>query len=102
MVLVCRPGVHVRSPLSTPHLVCTEHTCPYKQVANAIFRMGGAAVLMTNKPSMAKHSKYQLDHCVRVHTGQDDTAYRCVCVFGGGVLLTDWLMFCVFPLYVYG
>jgi hypothetical protein len=47
-------------------------------VANAIFRMGGAAVLMTNKPSLMKTSKYQLSHCVRIHTGQDDSAYRCV------------------------
>jgi hypothetical protein len=46
-------------------------------VANAIFRMGGAAVLMTNKPSLVKRCKYQLTHAVRVHTGQDDAAYRC-------------------------
>lgn len=47
-------------------------------VANAIFRMGGAAVLMTNKPALIKKSKYQLMHSVRIHTGQDDAAYRCV------------------------
>jgi 3-ketoacyl-CoA synthase len=46
-------------------------------VANAIFRMGGAAVMMTNKPSLVKRCKYQLTHAVRVHTGQDDAAYRC-------------------------
>lgn len=45
-------------------------------VANAIFRMGGAAVMMTNKPSMYRQCKYQLNHAVRVHTGQDDAAYR--------------------------
>jgi hypothetical protein len=48
-------------------------------VANAIFRMGGAAVLMTNKPALIKKSKYQLMHSVRIHTGQDDAAYRWVC-----------------------
>lgn len=47
-------------------------------VANAIFRMGGAAIMMTNKPSMVKQCKYQLTHGVRVHTGQDDAAYRCI------------------------
>jgi 3-ketoacyl-CoA synthase len=46
-------------------------------VANAIFRMGGAGVLMTNKPALIKQSKYQLTHSVRIHTGQDDAAYRC-------------------------
>lgn len=47
-------------------------------VANAIFRMGGAAVLCTNKPSLASKAKYQLLHNVRVHTGQDDAAYNCI------------------------
>jgi len=47
-------------------------------VANAIFRMGGAAMIAHNKPSMVKRSKYQLMHSVRVHTGQDDTAYNCI------------------------
>lgn len=49
-------------------------------VANAIFRMGGAGVLMTNKPALIRQSKYQLMHSVRIHTGQDDAAYRCVVV----------------------
>jgi hypothetical protein len=39
--------------------------------------MGGAGVLMTNKPALIKQSKYQLAHSVRIHTGQDDAAYRC-------------------------
>lgn len=45
-------------------------------VANAIFRMGGAGVMMTNKPALIRQSKYQLMHSVRIHTGQDDAAYR--------------------------
>lgn len=44
-------------------------------VANAIFRMGGAAVLLTNKASYARTAKYSLQYNVRVHTGQDDEAY---------------------------
>ena len=47
-------------------------------MANAIFRMGGAAMIAHNKPSLVKRSKYQLMHSVRVHTGQDDTAYNCI------------------------
>lgn len=44
-------------------------------VANAIFRMGGAAILMTNKPQARYYAKYQLCHHVRVHTGQSDDSY---------------------------
>jgi 3-ketoacyl-CoA synthase len=45
-------------------------------VANAIFRMGGAAILMTNSPRWRSRAKYQLSHSVRVHTGQDDESYK--------------------------
>lgn len=45
-------------------------------VSNCIFRMGGAAVLLSNKAQHARVAKYQL-HCnVRVHTGQSDDSYR--------------------------
>jgi hypothetical protein len=45
-------------------------------VSNSIFRAGGAAMLMTNKPSLYSRCKYELHSSTRVHTGQDDTAYR--------------------------
>jgi 3-ketoacyl-CoA synthase len=47
-------------------------------VANAIFRMGGAAIMFTNKPAYWRSAKYQLQHNVRVHTGADDGAYSCM------------------------
>lgn len=47
-------------------------------VANAIFRMGGAAIMCTNKPQYWRTAKYQLMHNVRVHTGADDGAYSCM------------------------
>ena len=47
-------------------------------VANAIFRMGGAASYFTNKPHMRHAAKYALEHSVRVHTGQADAAFRCI------------------------
>jgi 3-ketoacyl-CoA synthase len=46
-------------------------------VANCIFRMGGAAIALTNKASAARSAKYQLQLNCRVHTGQDDDSYRC-------------------------
>ena len=47
-------------------------------VANAIFRMGGAAVLFSNRRDLGRVAKYQLHHSCRVHTGQEDAAYRCI------------------------
>ncbi|WIA34976.1 hypothetical protein OEZ86_013257 [Tetradesmus obliquus] len=47
-------------------------------VANAIFRMGGAAAMFTNKPAYWRSAKYALQHNVRVHTGADDGAYSCM------------------------
>ena len=49
-----------------------------KLVSNCIFRMGGAAVLLSNKRSMRDVSKYELVHTVRTHKGgSDDKAFRC-------------------------
>ncbi|PWA94374.1 very-long-chain 3-ketoacyl-CoA synthase, Thiolase-like protein [Artemisia annua] len=45
---------------------------------NCLFRMGGAAILLTNKRSQGKHAKYKLLHVVRTHKGSDDKSYRCV------------------------
>lgn len=51
-------------------------------LANGLFGMGAAAMLLTNKPSLAKRAKYQLLHTVRVHVGQDDKVYRSMGMFG--------------------
>ncbi|KAM7462891.1 hypothetical protein LguiA_031012 [Lonicera macranthoides] len=45
---------------------------------NCIFRMGGAAVLLSNRSSDRGRSKYQLLRTVRTHKGADDKSYRCV------------------------
>lgn len=49
-----------------------------RMVANAIFRMGGAAIALTNKPSLKSRCKYELVATTRVHTGADDSAYNCM------------------------
>lgn len=46
-------------------------------IPNTLFRLGGAAILLTNKLSDQKRVKYELEHVVRVHLGADDAAYRC-------------------------
>ncbi|KAK6120756.1 hypothetical protein DH2020_045497 [Rehmannia glutinosa] len=40
--------------------------------------MGGAAILLSNRPSDRLSSKYELKHTVRTHLGADDRAYKCV------------------------
>ncbi|KAF6153716.1 hypothetical protein GIB67_000949 [Kingdonia uniflora] len=47
-------------------------------LCNCIFRMGGAAVLLSNKSRDRARSKYQLLHTVRTHKGADDNSYNCV------------------------
>ncbi|KAG6507533.1 3-ketoacyl-CoA synthase 4-like [Zingiber officinale] len=46
-------------------------------VPNCIFRMGGAAVLLSNRRADRSRAKYRLTHVVRTHHG-GDKAYRCV------------------------
>ncbi|XP_071706335.1 3-ketoacyl-CoA synthase 6-like [Rutidosis leptorrhynchoides] len=45
---------------------------------NVLFRLGGAAILLTNKSSARTHAKYFLSHVVRTHKGSDEKSYRCV------------------------
>lgn len=47
-------------------------------LCNCIFRMGGAAVLLSNKGRDRGRSKYELVHTVRTHKGADDNSYNCV------------------------
>lgn len=47
-------------------------------LCNCIFRMGGAAVLLSNRSRDRSRSKYQLVHTVRTHKGADDRNYNCV------------------------
>ncbi len=47
-------------------------------VSNCLFRMGGAAILLTNKRSDRCRSKYQLVQTVRTHKGADDKCFSCV------------------------
>ena len=40
--------------------------------------MGGAAAIISNRADLGRHAKYALEQCVRVHTGQEDDAYRTI------------------------
>ncbi|XP_072968741.1 3-ketoacyl-CoA synthase 11-like [Typha angustifolia] len=45
---------------------------------NCLFRVGGAAILLSNKCTDRWRAKYQLLHTVRTHKGADDKCYTCV------------------------
>lgn len=47
-------------------------------ISNCIFRMGGAAILLSNRSIDRFHSKYQLTQTVRTHMGSDDKSYNSV------------------------
>ncbi|KAL3506013.1 hypothetical protein ACH5RR_031395 [Cinchona calisaya] len=47
-------------------------------VTNCLFRVGGAAIMLSNKSSDRPRSKYQLIHTVRTHKGADEKSYTCV------------------------
>lgn len=49
-----------------------------KLVTNCLFRLGGAAVLLSNKGCDGWRAKYELSHSVRTHKGADDRSYQCV------------------------
>jgi 3-ketoacyl-CoA synthase len=47
-------------------------------IPNTIFRVGAAAIMLTNKRSERRRARYELEHVVRVHLGADEKAFRCV------------------------
>lgn len=47
-------------------------------ITNTLFRLGGAAILLSNRGRDARRAKYSLLHTVRTHRGADDLAYRCI------------------------
>ncbi|XAR52645.1 Very-long-chain 3-oxoacyl-CoA synthase [Bertholletia excelsa] len=47
-------------------------------LANCLFRMGGVAVLLSNRERDRRIAKYELKHVVRTHLGFKTGAYKCV------------------------
>jgi len=66
--------------LSTENITLNWYTGNEKgmMLQNALFKCGGAAIMLTNKWTESWRSKYQLEHTVRVHKGSSDLAYNSV------------------------
>ena len=64
-------------PFPFPFLVLFAHQ-KSMIIPNVLFRVGGAAVVLSNKRKDGWRAKYQLQHLVRTHRGADDAAYECV------------------------
>ncbi|KAK6115808.1 hypothetical protein DH2020_008077 [Rehmannia glutinosa] len=47
-------------------------------IPNCLFRVGGSAILLSNKSSNRWQAKYKLVHVVRTHKGADNKAFKCV------------------------
>ncbi|TKV93991.1 hypothetical protein SEVIR_9G266300v4 [Setaria viridis] len=47
-------------------------------VTNTLFRVGGAAILLSNRAADRRRGKYQLIHTVRTHRGAHDQSFGCV------------------------
>ena len=47
-------------------------------ITNTLFRLGGAAVLLSNKTSDKYRAKFKLEHVVRTHMGSNETAFGSV------------------------
>ncbi|KAK7843035.1 3-ketoacyl-coa synthase 11 [Quercus suber] len=47
-------------------------------LSNCLFRLEAAAILLPNRSSDRRHSKYQLIQTLRTYKGADDKCYNCV------------------------
>ncbi|KAF5810628.1 putative FAE1/Type III polyketide synthase-like protein [Helianthus annuus] len=49
-----------------------------KFLINCLFRVGGAAILLSNRQSDHKTSKYQFLHAIHTNTSSSDRSYNCI------------------------
>ncbi|KAI3741911.1 hypothetical protein L1987_59590 [Smallanthus sonchifolius] len=49
-----------------------------KILINCLFRVGGAAILLSNRPSDHNNSKYELLHAIHDNTSSSDRSYNCI------------------------
>ncbi|OMP11198.1 Very-long-chain 3-ketoacyl-CoA synthase [Corchorus capsularis] len=66
--------------VSTENITCNWYFGNNRSmlVTNCLFRVGGAAILLSNRSSDRRRSKYELVHTLRTHKGADDKSYNCI------------------------
>ncbi|OMO95609.1 Very-long-chain 3-ketoacyl-CoA synthase [Corchorus olitorius] len=66
--------------VSTENITCNWYFGNNRSmlVTNCLFRVGGAAILLSNRSSDRRRSKYELIHTLRTHKGADDKSYNCI------------------------
>ncbi|XP_059663772.1 3-ketoacyl-CoA synthase 20-like [Cornus florida] len=57
---------------------CYLGSDPSKFLINCVFRVGGAAILLSNRPSDGPSSKYELIHTVQTNTAHYERSYNCI------------------------
>ncbi|KAJ6953761.1 hypothetical protein NC652_005479 [Populus alba x Populus x berolinensis] len=55
----------------------------FNMYINCFFRVGGAAILLSNKPSNSHAAKYQVIHAVRPNTAASDSVLQLRFTLGG-------------------
>lgn len=65
--------------VSTENITLNWYTGNVKPmlVTNCLFRVGCAAMVLTNKQSEKPRCKYEFLHCIRTHKAAEDKAYGC-------------------------
>ncbi|XP_021753834.1 3-ketoacyl-CoA synthase 5-like [Chenopodium quinoa] len=69
-------AIVISTEILVPNFYCGKERAML--LPNCLFRMGGAAILLSNKTAYRRRAKYRLLHVVRTHKGADDKAYNCV------------------------
>ena len=66
--------------LSTENMTLNWYTGNNRSMLlpNCLFRMGGSAILLSNRRTERRRSRYQLKHIVRTHKGAEDESFHCV------------------------
>ncbi|WKA12804.1 hypothetical protein VitviT2T_030158 [Vitis vinifera] len=47
-------------------------------IPNCLFRVGGVAILLSNRSKDKRRTKYELVHVLRTHRGANEKAFSCV------------------------
>ncbi|KAI3741910.1 hypothetical protein L1987_59589 [Smallanthus sonchifolius] len=76
--LCCYYDVHLAVSTESITENCYVGKDRSKIIINYLFRVGGAAILLSNRPSDHNNSKYELLHAIHDNTSSSDRFYNCI------------------------